>query len=260
MLRRHNRKTVLTAAALMATTLLLTACQEGGADSGSESKGASTSASASDSAAGGKTGDGEKGTDTAEGLSGQGSDSRTAGKGVTGKRSGTVSYMAPGKYMVTGKDNDRQAFFVSEDTEIQGAGKICGDANGQAATPCTEEELEAAAKKGFGASVELEDGVAVSIVEDHADSDVGDDASGLFSGKLGYMAPGKYTLTGDGPERAFFTSTDTTVNGAGWICGERTKITDCTEKELEAAAKKGSVAVVVEIKDGVAVTIDEEHN
>ncbi|WP_031086954.1 hypothetical protein [Streptomyces sp. NRRL WC-3549] len=257
MLRRHHRNTVLTAAALMATTLLLTACQEGGADSDSESKGASTSASAS--AARGKTGDGEKGTDTAEGLSGQGSDS-ASGEGVTGKRSGTLSYMAPGKYMITGKGDDRQAFFVSEDTEIQGAGKICGDANGQAATPCTEEELEAAAKKGVGASVELKDGIAVSIVEDHADSGAGDNASGLFSGKLGYMAPGKYTLTGNGPERAFFTSTDTTVNGAGWICGERTKITDCTEEELEAAAKKGSVAVVVDIKDGIAVTIDEEHN
>lgn len=261
MLRSHLRKTVLTASALLATTLLLTSCQDGDA----EGAGVSDAPSASESAAKGG----------AAGKDGADSDDAQAGKGsggkVTGSWAGAVSYMAPGKYMVTRKGEAGQAFFTSEDTDIEGAGKICGDADGQAATPCSEDQLEAAAKKGFGATVKLENGVAVSIIEDHADSGGGTDddsgkgeASGLFTGTLGYMAPGKYILTKtfEGPDRSFFTATTTKINGAGWICGDpdgqSTK--QCTEDELEAAAKKGDIIVVVDVKDGVAVAIDENHN
>ncbi|MBD0421575.1 hypothetical protein H0H10_20875 [Streptomyces sp. TRM S81-3] len=265
MLRTHRRKSVLAAAALVATTMLLTACQGEDAEDG----GKSTGATASDSAAKGKSDDGGSGTGT-----GTDSESPSGEKGsksgmVSGKWVGTVSYLAPGKYTVTDANDTEQAFFTSDDTDIEGAGKICGDADGQAATPCTEEELEAAAKKGFGATVDVKDGVAVSIIEDHTDSGTGTgggngmgegERSGLFSGTLGYMAPGKYSLSRDGNERAFFTTTDTVINGAGWICGDAETVTPCTEEDLEAAAKKGSVAVAVQVEDGVAVTIDEEHN
>ncbi|MFE9727332.1 hypothetical protein ACFYQ5_27990 [Streptomyces sp. NPDC005794] len=257
MLRTHRRKSVLAAAALVATTMLLTACQGEDAVDGGKSAGATVS----DSAAKGKSDDGGSGT-------GAGSESPSGERGsksgtVSGKWVGTVSYLAPGKYTVTDANGAEQAFFTSEDTDIEGAGKICGDADGQAATPCTEEELEAAAKKGFGATVDVKDGVAVSIIEDHTDSGNGmgeGEKSGLFSGTLGYMAPGKYSLSRDGNERAFFTATGTVINGAGWICGDAETVTPCTEEDLEAAAKKGSVAVVVKVEDGVAVTIDEEHN
>ncbi|GAA2425549.1 hypothetical protein [Streptomyces glaucus] len=261
MLRTHRRKSVLAAAALVATTMLLTACQGEATEDGGKS------ATATASAAKGKSDAGGSGTGAgSESLSAQsGSKSGT----VSGKWVGTVSYLAPGKYTVTDANGTKQAFFTSEDTDIEGAGKICGDADGQAATPCTEEELEAAAKKGFGATVDVKDGVAVSIIEDHTDSGTGTDSgngtgegerSGLFSGTLGYLAPGKYSLSRDGDERAFFTATDTVINGAGWICGDAETVTPCTEEDLEAAAKKGSVAVVVQVEDGVAVTIDEEHN
>ncbi|MFE7623853.1 hypothetical protein [Streptomyces sp. NPDC057509] len=257
MLRSHLRKTVLTASALLATTLLLTSCQDGDA----EGAGVSDAPSASESAAKG-------GADGGGAQDGQGS-----GGKASGSWAGAVSYMAPGKYMVTRKGEAGQAFFTSEDTDIEGAGKICGDADGQAATPCSEDQLEAAAKRGFGATVKLENGVAVSIIEDHADSGGGSgtdddsgkgEATGLFTGTLGYMAPGKYTLTKtfEGPDRMFFTATTTKINGAGWICGDpdgqSTK--QCTEDELEAAAKKGDIIVVVDVKDGVAVAIDENHN
>ncbi|MFD0458126.1 hypothetical protein ACFQ2H_23905 [Streptomyces violaceoruber] len=87
---------------------------------------------------------------------------------VSGKWAGTVAYLAPGKYTITDTNGAEQAFFTAEDTDIEGAGKICGDADGQAATPCTEEELEAAAKKGSVAvAVQVEDGVAVTIDEEH---------------------------------------------------------------------------------------------
>ncbi|MFE2592236.1 hypothetical protein ACFXDD_25085 [Streptomyces anthocyanicus] len=265
MLRTHRRKSVLAAAALVATTMLLTACQ--GEDT--EDGGKSTGATASDSAAKGKSDDGGSGTGTGSG-SGTGGKSPSGSKGsksgmVSGKWAGTVAYLAPGKYTITDTNGAEQAFFTAEDTDIEGAGKICGDAGGQAATPCTEEELEAAAKQGFGATVDVKDGVAVSIIEDHTDSGNGNgmgegERSGLFSGTLGYMAPGKYSLSRDGNERAFFTATDTVINGAGWICGDAQTVTPCTEEDLEAAARKGSVAVAVQVEDGVAVTIDEEHN
>ncbi|MEU1212626.1 hypothetical protein ABZ424_09325 [Streptomyces sp. NPDC005790] len=254
MLRTHRRKSVLAAAALVATTMLLTACQ----GEGTEDSGKSTGATASDSAAQGKSEDGGSGT---------GADSASKSGTVTGKWVGTVSYLAPGKYTVKDAKDAEQAFFTSEDTDIEGAGKICGDADGQAATPCTEEQLEAAAKKGFGATVDVKDGVAVSIIEDHADSGAGTgdgmgegEKSGLFAGTLGYMAPGKYSVSRDGNQRAFFTATDTVINGAGWICGDAETVTPCAEEDLEAAAKKGGIAVAVQVEDGVAVTIDEEHN
>ncbi|AXL89055.1 hypothetical protein C4J65_12595 [Streptomyces sp. CB09001] len=263
MLHARRRKTVLAAAALVATTMLLTACQGEDADGGDKSAGTT----ASDPAAKGKSDGGGNGTGTGTGSQ-PGAKGSKSGM-VSGKWVGTVSYLAPGKYTVTDAGDVQQAFFTSEDTDIEGAGKICGDADGQAATPCTEEELEAAAKKGFGATVDVKDGVAVSIIEDHTDSGNGGgngmgegERSGLFSGTLGYMAPGKYSLSRDGSERAFFTATDTEINGAGWICGDADgqATTPCTEEDLEAAAKKGGIAVAVQVEDGIAVTIDEEHN
>ncbi|MFD0026035.1 hypothetical protein [Streptomyces sp. NPDC058382] len=259
MLRSHRRKTTLTTTALLATALLLTACQDGN----EEDAAASNSPAVSDSAVKGESG----GKDSATAQP----DKASGGK-VTGSWTGTVSFMASGKYMVTRKGGTGQAFFTSEDTDIEGAGKICGDAGGQAATPCSEDELEAASKKGFGATVQLKDGVAVSIIEDHADSGGGtdkpgsDETAGLVTGTLGYMAPGKYILTkrlDGGSDRSFFTSEDTAINGAGWICGgedQQSTTTPCSEDDLEAAAKKGGIIVVADIKDGVATTIDENHN
>lgn len=257
MLRSHRRKTALTATALMATMLLLTACEDEDVATSGTSNGPAASETAAKVGAGGKDG-----ADSAE--------SDPDGK-VTGSWVGAVSYMAPGKYMVTRKGEAGQAFFTADDTDIHGAGTICGDAEGQAATPCSEDELEAASKKGFGATVKLEDGVAVSIVEDHTDSGSGTDddsesgeTAGLVTGTLGFMAPGKYMLTHtfDGPDRSFFTADDTNINGAGIICGdaEGQAATPCSEDELEAAAKKGDVIVVVDIKNGIAVNIDENHN
>ncbi|MFZ3566292.1 hypothetical protein ACOKM5_04895 [Streptomyces sp. BH097] len=264
MFRNHRRKAVLTAAALMATTTLLTACQ-GGADEGAAS---SDSASSSTAASDAKDKGGAAGSGAGEGSesqAGSGSGGTSQGKGVSGTWFGNVSYLAPGKYTVSDLKDTEQAFFTSTDTDIQGAGEICGDAEGQAATKCTEDQLEAASKKGVSATVKIKNGTAVSIVEDHADSGGGDSdtdkPSGLRSGELGYMAPGKYSLVdSDGNTTAFYSATATTINGNGWICGENGDNKRCTEGELEAAAKKGGVRVVVKIENGAAVTIDEEHN
>ncbi|WP_419996221.1 hypothetical protein [Streptomyces boninensis] len=273
MLRNHRRKAVLTAAALMATTALLTSCQ-GDSDDGGKASGAESSASDSGSDAKGKgDGGGSGGADGAGAKTGSGSGGsgggKSGGKGVSGTWFGNVSYLAPGKYTVSDMKGVEQAFFTSADTDIQGAGEICGDAEGQAATKCTETQLEAASKKGVSATVKIKNGIAVSIVEDHSSSGGGDNPgtgkpTGTRSGELGYLAPGKYTLKGsDGKEISFFSATATTINGNGWICGgeagdEPNK--RCTEGELEAAAKKGGVRVIVKLDNGTADTIDEEHN
>lgn len=253
MLRSH-RKTVLTAAALIATTTLLTACQDGDTEGKKVTPSSSSTSEAKEmSGSGGNASGGEAQADnTAE--------SKSGGKKVTGTWFGTVSYLAPGKYTVSDLKDTEQQFFTSTDTDIQGAGTICGDAVGQAATPCSEDELEAAAKKGVSATVKLKNGIAVSIVEDHSsNNDGGGKTSGLWSGKLAYLAPGKYSVVSDEGERAFFTSTETVINGAGWICGDREQITQCSEEELEAAAKK-DIGVAVKVDKGIATTIDELHN
>ncbi|MFM9368544.1 hypothetical protein [Streptomyces sp. Da 82-17] len=266
MLRTQRRRAVIAAAALLATTGLLTACQ-GDADGGKKASGSSGSSVSDSDAKGGGGGDGAAadGAKSQAGTGGSGA-KPAGGKDVTGTWFGTVSYLAPGKYTVTDLKDTQQAFFTSTDTDIQGAGEICGDADGQAATPCSEEQLEAAAKKGVSATVKLEKGIAVSVVEDRAGSGGGDDSgtgkpTGTRSGELGYLAPGKYSLLGsDGSKLAFFSATATTINGNGWICGENGDNKRCTEGELEAAAKKGGVRVVVKLDNGAAVTIDEEHN
>ncbi|WP_206432447.1 hypothetical protein [Streptomyces sp. ADI92-24] len=86
---------------------------------------------------------------------------------MSGTWFGNVSYLAPGKYTVSGQKGEEQAFFTADDTEIWGEGDICGDENDQSATKCTEQELQAAAQKGVSAEVKISNGIATRITEDH---------------------------------------------------------------------------------------------
>ncbi|MGW2836908.1 hypothetical protein ACWCWD_03800 [Streptomyces sp. NPDC001493] len=181
-------KTAVLVAAAVAGTLLLTGCQGDDSDGGSDTGAKDTSSSAAatlpaetpaaqeapsasataDSTGGGSTGSGGDASD------GSG-DRETAiegidqGKGVNGTWNGKVRFLAPGKYTVTGSDGTDQQFFVSEDTDIEGTGDICGTEDGQAAMPCSEEMLEAATKgDGVDAEVVVANGIAKSIVDDHS--------------------------------------------------------------------------------------------
>ncbi|MEE1938791.1 hypothetical protein V1L54_05085 [Streptomyces sp. TRM 70361] len=90
------------------------------------------------------------------------------GKGVNGTWFGSVTRLAPGKYIVTGPGGEAQQFFVGEDTRIWGSGDICGDEDAQAVTACTEAQLEAAAKgPGVSAEVVIANGIATTITDDH---------------------------------------------------------------------------------------------
>lgn len=185
-------RSVLLAAALVAGAGLLTACQSDTGDEASSAATSSSSAGASspEAAAGAEDSTGADSNADASASSGTkapaaGGDSSStdtpdsgstpestddgAGqdKGASGTWFGNVSYLAPGKYTVSGPKGEEQAFFTSEDTEIWGAGDICGDENGQSATKCTEQELEAAAQKGVSAEVTIGDGIATRITDDH---------------------------------------------------------------------------------------------
>lgn len=170
MVRTHRRQAVLAAVAFVAATALLTGCQGDDQDTADAAKPGRATPSTAGKAPAAKTPEarkpeakkpadgGDTGTDKDAGAA--------PGKG-TGTWFGNVSYFAPGKYTVSDMKGVEQAFWLAEDTDIEGSGDICGDENGQAATPCTEAELEAAAKKGFSAEVKLKDGIAISIIDDH---------------------------------------------------------------------------------------------
>lgn len=260
MLRTHRRKAVLTSAALMAAASLLTACQ------GSADAAAPASSGDSHSSAPAKDASADRTPADRTPAAGGSQDSTPQAGGVNGTWSGTVRYLAPGKFTVKEGDKPAQAFWVSTKTDIGGTGVICGDGKGQAATPCTEAQLEAAAKKGLSAKVTLVKGIATSVVDNNPATGSGPDKPAphhYLSGVLGYLAPGKYTVApSDGPRKEFLTSTTTKINGNGWICGGAGDKPNkpCTEAQLEAAAKKGGVRVVVDVRHGIAVTVDEEHN
>ncbi|MFJ2095405.1 hypothetical protein ACIOEW_40230 [Streptomyces sp. NPDC087901] len=90
-----------------------------------------------------------------------GAASEQPGSREDGTVTGVLTYMAPGKLVVGSRP-----FWIAEDTEIWGAGEICGDPAGQVAGKCTVEELEQAAKTGKTmAEVEIVDGAATEIRE-----------------------------------------------------------------------------------------------
>ncbi|MER5220575.1 hypothetical protein [Streptomyces flaveus] len=266
MKNRHLRKAVLATAAITAG-LLMTACQNGTDDS---SSGTSQSDTASPVAAAEKA-----------------SDSKDS-KGVSGSfKNGEVTYLAPGKYIVSVPGKDDQQFWVADDTEVYGVGTICGEAGSKVDAPCTLDQLESALKKGaVNADVEMKNGAATLVTERRAaqqdsgsgsgggsDSretvvegiNEGKGVNGTWFGNVSYLAPGKYTVSDmKGTEQQFLLADDTKIWGYGDICGDTNTGeggqggTECTEAELETAAKKGFSAEV-EISNGIATTIRDDH-
>ncbi len=272
MKNRHLRKAVVTVAAITAG-LLMTACQNGTADSSSDKSATDT---ATPVAAAEKASDAK----SSQGVSGSFTD-------------GTVTYLAPGKYIVSVSGKEDQQFLVAEDTEVYGGGTICGDAGSKVDAPCTPDQLEAALKKGaVSADVEMKDGVATLVTErraapqdsgsdsdgtpaPEADSDSrdtviegvneGKGVDGTWFGNVSFLAPGKYTVSDlKGTEQQFLVADDTKIMGYDDICdavntgpgGEGG--VECTEAQLEAAAKKGFSAEVV-VSNGIATSITDDH-
>ncbi|GGN08202.1 hypothetical protein [Streptomyces fuscichromogenes] len=287
-MNRHLRKAVVATAAITAG-LLMTACQNG-TDATSSGKGGASASAVADKA----------------------SDAKNS-KGVSGTfKNGKVTYLAPGKYVVSVPGEDDQQFLVADETQVYGAGTICGQAGSKADTSCTLDQLEAATKKGaVNADVEMDKGVATLVTERSAaqqdtgsgssstsssgsssgssssgssssgssssgssasgssgsgsgsssGSATGKGVSGTWFGAVSYLAPGKYTVSDiKGSEQEFLVAEDTKIIGYDDICdaintgpgGEGG--VECTEAQLEKAAKKGFDATVV-IKNGIATSI-----
>jgi hypothetical protein len=257
---RNRTRTIAAAGFLAAASLFLTACNSddtaggSGGGSGKDSKADSGSASEGGKSNGGN-GSGGKGTG--------------GGKRVL---SGKVVYLAPGKFTV-----GDQAFFVADDTKIQG-GEICSDPETPGPETCTLKNLEAASKgSGVNAQVTMKKGVALKVIggpgegsgtsggnggtsggnsgggnsggTSAGNSGGGSSADGTVSGKLSFLAPGKLKA-GD---RAFFVAEDTYIQG-GEICGdpETSEAEKCTPEDLDKAAKDGNLKVTVTIKKGIA--------
>jgi hypothetical protein len=258
-------RSLLVAAAFLAGTTLLTACQDDATGAGSSSK---TDAPPASAEAAAKSGSKKP-------------------KGVSGTfKGGTVEYLAPGKHIVKA-DGKEQQFFVAEDTRIYGAGTICGEYNPDANTPCTADDLDKVLKSGsIAADVVMKDGIATTVTErpapdEGAPAEDGDDngsdsaidginkgkgVSGTWFGTVTYLAPGKYTVSDlKGTEQQFFLATDTEIWGWGDICGDANGGeggqggTECTEDELETATKAGGVSAKVVVVNGIATTITDDH-
>ncbi|MGW0575240.1 hypothetical protein ACWD25_04565 [Streptomyces sp. NPDC002920] len=273
-MNRHLRKAVVATAAITAG-LLMTACQNGTDDSSSGSS--------------------DKSGTGAPVVAEKVSDSKNS-KGVSGSfKNGEVTYLAPGKYIVSAPGRDDQQFWVADDTEVYGVGTICGDAGSKVDAPCTLDQLEAATKKGaVNADVEMKNGIASLVTERRtaqqdsgsgsgsgsssgSDSDSSSDSgsgsretaveginegkgvNGTWFGNVSYLAPGKYTVSDmKGTEQQFLVAEDTTILGYDDICSGEDGEMQCTEAELETAAKKGFSAEVV-ISNGIATTIRDDH-
>ncbi|MEU7061196.1 hypothetical protein [Streptomyces sp. NPDC046197] len=263
----HTRS-LLVAAAFLAGTTLLTACQDNATGDRSSAKTDAPAASAEATAAAAKS-------------------TSNKPKGVSGTfTGGTVEYLAPGKHIVKAGGKEQQ-FFVAEDTKIYGAGTICGKYNPAANTPCTADDLDKALNKGsIAADVIMKYGAAVTVTErpapdestsaedgdaNSSDSTIdginkGKGVSGTWFGTVSYLAPGKYTVSDlKGTEQQFLLAEDTKIWGWGDICGDANGEeggqggTQCTEEELEAAAKGGGVSAKVVVVNGIATTITDDH-
>ncbi|MFH9005415.1 hypothetical protein ACH4E5_19555 [Streptomyces afghaniensis] len=253
MKNRHLRKAVVATAAITAG-LLMTACQSSTADSSSGKSGTGAAAVA------------EKASDS-KGSGGSGGSKSS--NGVSGSfKNGKVTYLAPGKYIVSVPGKGDQQFLVADDTEVYGAGTICGDAGSEVDAPCTLDQLEAATKKAaVSADVEMRNGIATLVTERRAaqQGNGGKGVNGTWFGNVSYLAPGKYTVSDlKGTEQQFLVAEDTKIWGYGDICGDANTGeggqggTECTEAELETAAKKGFSAEVV-ISNGIATTVRDDH-
>lgn len=257
-MNRHLRNAVVAATAITAG-LLMTACQNG-SDADSAGKSGTGATAVADKASDSKGSEGSQGSQGSQGTEGT-QDSRNS-KGVSGSfTDGEVTYLAPGKYIVSVPGKGDQQFLVADDTEVYGAGTICGEAGAKVDAPCTLDQLEAAAKKdAVSADVKMKNGIATLVTERH-----GKGVDGTWFGNVSYLAPGKYTVSDmKGVEQQFFIAEDTEIRGYDDICdavntgtgGEGG--TECTEAELEAAAKKGFSAEVV-ISNGIATSIRDDH-
>ncbi|MFE6828424.1 hypothetical protein [Streptomyces sp. NPDC057690] len=85
--------------------------------------------------------------------------------------------------------------------------------------------------------------------------------NGTWLGTVSYLAPGKYTVSDTkDTQQQFWLAEDTEIWGVGGMCGDAAgqAAEQCTEAQLEKAAKAGTLSATVKITDGIATSITEE--
>ncbi|WP_328869362.1 hypothetical protein OHT76_04220 [Streptomyces sp. NBC_00287] len=94
----------------------------------------------------------------------------------------------------------------------------------------------------------------------------GKGVNGTWLGQVRYLAPGKFTISDlKGTEQQFFLAADTEIWGYGVICGDSNTGEggqggiECTEAELERAAKGDRLSAEVVVANGIATKITEDH-
>ncbi|WP_369030253.1 hypothetical protein [Streptomyces adonidis] len=131
---------------------------------------------------------------------------------------------------------------------------------GTQATPPGSSDADSSGSSDSGS--DSDSGSSGTVVEGLND---GKGVSGTWFGNVSYLAPGKYTVSDSkGTEQQFFTAEDTKIIGYDDICdaintgpgGEGG--VECTEAQLETAAKKGFSAEVV-ISNGIATSIRDDN-
>ncbi|MFF8786254.1 hypothetical protein [Streptomyces sp. NPDC015125] len=141
--------------------------------SNDDGSGAGGGKASHDSGTSGSSGTGStSGTGSGSG-SAAGTGSAPHGKGVSGTWNGVLKYVAPGKLTVAPASGSEQAFFVGAQTKALGAAAMCAsngnvtiDAESYGTSPCTEAQLEEAAKmNSLNVRVIIEGGVATKVVE-----------------------------------------------------------------------------------------------
>ncbi|WP_330293777.1 hypothetical protein [Streptomyces sp. NBC_00576] len=280
-MNRHLRQAIVVAAALTAG-LLMTACQNGTDDSSSSKSPADT---ASPVSAAEKASD-SKNAKNSKGVSG----SFKNGK-VIYLAPGKYIVSVPGK-------DDQQFWVADDTEVYGGGTICGDAGSKVDAPCTLDQLEAALKKGAVNADVEMKNGVATLVMERRAaqqdsgsdsdsssapdsgsGSDGGSDSretvveginegkgvNGTWFGNVSYLAPGKYTVSDmKGTEQQFLVADDTKIMGYDDICdavntgpgGEGG--VECTEAQLETAAKKGFSAEV-KVSNGIATTITDDH-
>ncbi|MGW1779339.1 hypothetical protein ACWCQQ_09375 [Streptomyces sp. NPDC002143] len=147
-------------------------------------------------------------------------------------------------------------------TERRAAQQDTGSGSSSGSSGSSSGSSGSSPSAGSGSSSGSDSGSRETVVEG---VNGGKGVNGTWFGNVSYVAPGKYTVSDSkGTEQQFLVSEDTKILGYDDICdaintgpgGEGSA--ECTEAQLEKAAKKGFSAEVV-ISNGIATTIRDDN-
>ncbi|WP_416968140.1 hypothetical protein [Streptomyces sp. 4F14] len=281
MLNRHLRQAVVATAAITAG-MLMTACQSGTDDSSSGAKESAAAVSNAKDAKNGVSGSFTNGKVTylAPGkytvaVPGKADQAFTVADDTKVYGTGTICGEAGSKVDAPCTLEELEAAAkkgaVDADVEMKdGVATLVTERRGASGSGSSGSGSSSSGTSGSGSGSGQGSGSGSGSGSDSRDTVVedinkGKGVSGTWFGNVSYLAPGKYTVSDmKGTEQQFLVAEDTKIIGYDDICdavntgpgGEGG--VECTEAQLEAAAKKGFTAEVV-ISNGIATSIRDDN-